>query len=159
VLGYVPMSGVADDLERLFPRFAPDGQGLVPSPQIKAMARAFDRRKASLQASGIWVGRSRTAVDSSGGPSTCRYCGYCLDGCAYGSIFNPRRYWKQLEREGVAIRRGLYALEFQEQPDGVDTVLLDLKSGRTERVRVGRLFLGLGAINSTPLVARSLRLE
>jgi hypothetical protein len=156
---FVPISSVADDLERHFPRFNGDGGGLIASRQIQGLARAFDRRKGALQQSGIWAGRSRVAVDSSGGPTTCRYCGYCLDGCAYGSIFNPRRLWKRLEAEGAVIHRNLYALEFREREGGVDTTLLDLKSGQMRVLRARRVFLGTGAINSTRIVARSLRLE
>jgi choline dehydrogenase-like flavoprotein len=125
---------------------------------MQGLARAIDLRRTSLQKNGIWAGRSRIAVDTSGGPSTCRYCGYCLDGCAYGSIFNPRLIFKQLERETVVIHRGFYALEFHEQPDGVDTVLLDENSGQTRVLRARQLLLGMGAINSTRIVARSLGL-
>ena len=107
------MSSSADDLEEVFPRFSEDGQRLIASQQIQGLAQAADRLKVSLQESGIWVGRSRVAVDSSGGPSTCRYCGHCLDGCAYGSIFNPRHLWRQLEQEGVAVHRGFYAWNFR----------------------------------------------
>jgi choline dehydrogenase-like flavoprotein len=158
VLQYLRASSVADDLEKFFPRFHDDGGGLHLSRQIQGLARAIDRRKAALQKNGIWAGRSRVAVDSSGGPSTCRYCGYCLDGCAYGSIFNPRLLCKQLEREGVVIHRGFYALEFREHPDGVETVLLEVKSGRPLVMRSRQLLLGMGTINSTRIVARSLGL-
>ena len=159
VAEYVPISSVGDDLEVFFPRAGEDGGQLIASKQTQELAKAFDRQKVSLQQSGIWVGRSRVAVDSSGGPSTCRYCGHCLDGCAYGSIFNPRRLWKQLEEKGVIIHRGLYALEFQEHQDTVHAVFVDLKSNRTHMIATRRLFLGTGAINSTRIVARSLRLE
>ena len=142
VLKYVPSSSVADELGNFFPRFSSDSRGLELSEQIQALARAVDKRKATLQKKGIWIGRSRVAVDSSGGASTCRYCGYCLDGCAYGSIFNPRLVFKRLEKEGVVIRRALYALEFREHSDGVDTVLVDLKSDQTRIIRARELLLG-----------------
>jgi hypothetical protein len=158
VLQFLRASSVSDDLEKFFPRFQEDGGGLVLSRQSQGLARALDKRKGFLQKNGIWAGRSRVAVDSSGGPSTCRYCGHCLDGCVYGSIFNPRLICKQLEREGVAIHHGFYALEFREQPDGVETVLLDVKSGQTQVVRSRHLLLGMGTINTTRIVARSLGL-
>lgn len=156
---YVPMSGAADELERQFPSFNRPGKGLTPSQQIQGLARALERRKTPLQENGVWAGRSRVAVDSTGGHSTCRYCGYCLDGCAYGSIFNPRHLWRRLEREGVLVHRGLYALEFKEQPDGVEVLVLDRKSGQPRILRTRRLYLATGAINSTRIVARSLRLQ
>ena len=158
VLQFVPISSEPDDLEQVFPRFDDRDRGLIASEQIRLLARALERRKPALRRNGIWVGRSRVAVDSAGGATTCRYCGYCLDGCAYGSIFNPRNVGKVLRRDGV-VRQGSYALEFREQADWVDVVLVDLGSGRLSSIRARRLFLGMGAINSTRIVARSLGLR
>jgi choline dehydrogenase-like flavoprotein len=98
------------------------------------------------------------AVDSSGGPTTCQYCGHCLDGCVYGSIFNPRLLWKKLEREGVTIHKGFYALEFQETASGVTLSAIDVRDGATRQWNTQRLFLGTGSIATTRLVARSLKL-
>jgi len=98
------------------------------------------------------------AVDSSGGPNTCRYCGYCLDGCAYGALFNPRLFWKNLEAEGLKIHKGFYALEFQEQSDGVVLSAIDVKDGSVRQIRAGRVFAGMGAIPTTRFIARSIKL-
>ena len=95
-------------------------------------------------------------MDSSGGSCTCRYCGYCLDGCAYGSIFNPRAAWKRFELEGVPIHKGFYALEFQETSAGVTLVAVDIRDGSVRQWHPRRLFLGTGAIGTTRLLARSL---
>jgi choline dehydrogenase-like flavoprotein len=156
VASYVPISSAEDDLEQHFPRFLGERDGLAVSPQIQALAGAIERRKHALHRCGIWSGRSRVAVDTLGGATTCRYCGACLDGCVYGALFSPRRLWTQLEEDGVPIRRGHYALEFRESPNEVETVLIDLSAGSTRVVRSRRLFVGAGAINSTRLVARSL---
>lgn len=155
---YMPMSGTVDDLEPVFPSFNRPGPGLRPSLQIQDLSRAFRLSRTALRDGGVRVGRSRVAVDSTGGPQTCRYCGHCLDGCAYGSIFNPRLLWKTLERDGVRIRRGLHALEFRERPEGVDLVVLDQKTGQSRVLQARRLYLGTGAVNSTRILARSLRL-
>jgi hypothetical protein len=159
VAEYVPISSVADDLEAFFPRSGEDGGNLIISKQTEELARLLSQQKVSLQQSGIVIGRSRVAVDSTGGSSTCRYCGRCLDGCAYGSIFNPRQLWKKLEQEGIVIHRGLYALEFKEHDNIVHAVFIDLKSNCIRVMTTRRLLLGAGAINSTRIVARSLHLE
>jgi choline dehydrogenase-like flavoprotein len=59
---------------------------------------------------------------------------------------------------GHRIHQGLYAIEFREHPNWVEVTALDLASDRLLSVRARRLFLGMGAINSTRMVARSLGL-
>jgi ferredoxin len=111
-----------------------------------------------LQRRGVAYGRARVAVDSSGGISTCRYCGKCLDGCPYGSIFNPRLHFKQLELDGITIHKGWYALEFQEGPAEVAVTAVNVHDGSLRTFHAGRLFVGMGAISSTRFLARSLKL-
>lgn len=158
VAEFVPMSSVSDDLEAAFPRFT-EAPALTLSPQGEWLRRVFAKRQVALKKNGVTVGRARTAVDATGGETSCRYCGYCLDGCPYGSIFNPRLAWKRLESQGVEIRRGLFAQEFSELVDGVDVTVQDVQSGVKQVLRTRRVLLAAGALNSTRIVARSLRLE
>ena len=97
-------------------------------------------------------------MDSTGGPAGCRYCGYCLDGCPYGSIFNPRLHWKSFERDGTKIHKGFYAIEFEEDAEGVTLSTVNVRDGSLRQLQVGRLFVGMGAIATTRLIARSIKL-
>jgi hypothetical protein len=151
---FVPSSAETDDLAGPFPLYQTGTPPLTRSEQTDNLLRALAMRRDSLQSDGITFGRSRVAVDS----STCRYCGYCLDGCAYGSIFNPRLLWKQLEREGIKIHKGFYALEFQESLSGVTLSAVDVRDGSVRQWHPRRLFLGTGTIGTTRLIARSLHL-
>lgn len=154
---FVPLSAEADGLDEAFPLHQTATQ-LARSEQADKLLRALATRREALRSEGIAVGKSRLAVDASGGPSTCRYCGHCLAGCVYGSMFNPRPLWKQFEREGVRIHKGFYALEFQEGPANVILTAIDVRDGSVRRWNTSRLFLGTGAIGTTRLLARSLGL-
>ena len=53
VLGYVPNSSEADDLDTIFPRFVEHDSRLLPSAQYQQLARALGERKSSLRRNGI----------------------------------------------------------------------------------------------------------
>ena len=155
---FVPISADLDHLEESFPLFHDKVTALTKSEQTQTLLNFLDSHEPTLRRRGIAFGRARVAVDSSGGPSTCHYCGYCLDGCPYGSIFNPRLLWKKLELEGTKIHKGFYAIEFEEEADGVILSIVNVKDGSLHKLRVKRLFVGMGAISTTRLIARSIKL-
>jgi hypothetical protein len=155
---FVPSSGEADDLQDAFPLYCDRLPRLERSEQSDRLLRTLGAKREALHKRGISFGRSRLAVDSAGGPFTCRSCGFCLDGCVYGAIFNPRRLWQKLEAEGTVIHRGYYALSFEEDPGGVTLATVDVRDDSIRRWRANRLFLGAGTIGTTRLVARSLDL-
>ncbi|MGA2370816.1 MAG: hypothetical protein ACLPPV_16045 [Candidatus Korobacteraceae bacterium] len=155
---FVPMSADLDHLQESFPFYRDKITSLTKSEQTETLLKFLTKRDSTLRSQGIAFGRARVAVDSSGGPSTCRYCGYCLDGCSYGSIFNPRLLCKKLEQEGVKIHKGLYALEFEEESDGVTLSAVDIKDGSLRKLQARRLFVGMGAISTTRLIARSIKI-
>ena len=155
---FVPISGESDRLEQTFPFYHDRITSLERSEQTTALLEFLAKRETELRSKGITSGRARVAVDSTEGPSSCRYCGYCLDGCPYGSIFNPRLLWKSFEREGTKIHRGFYAVEFEEDVDGVTLSAVNVRDGSLRTLQVGRLFAGMGAISTTRLIARSIKL-
>ena len=162
VLEYVPVSSEPDDLAKTFPLHTDTPIALRHSAQTDALLKAFEKRKSALGREGAVAGRARVAVDPSNDFAGCRYCGRCLDGCAYGSIFSPRRVWSTipgLQNEGDVTRfhRGYYALEFSEKSSHVEVTAIEVSSGVARTWRTRRLFLGLGHIGTTRMVARSLK--
>ncbi len=156
---FMPMSGESDPLEEFFPFYRENITSLKRSEQTHALLEFLGKHDQKLKGRGIISGRARVAVDSTAGHSGCRYCGRCLEGCPYGSIFNPRLLWRALERDGTKIHKGFYAVEFEEGTDGVVLSTMDVKSGSPRQFHVERLFLATGAISTTRLVARSLKLR
>ena len=157
VLRYVPLSAVPDDLRNHFPLFIDHSIPLQTSPQSAALLAALEKNRQGLSLNGLEFGRSRLAVDASQSSTGCRYCGRCLEGCPYGSIFNPRLLWKQHAETGVAIHRGYYVVEFEEQPDHVDVTTVSVTDGSLRKWKTRRLYLAAGHIATARLVARSLK--
>ena len=155
VLSYVPMSGERDGLARTFPLYSDRICTLQRSGQADTLLAALEQRKARLAGDGIEYGRARVAVDSSDAETGCRYCGMCLDGCVYGSLFTPRTHWKDLESAATPVHRGYYALAFEEHDDHTVVSAID-KAGTIRQWRTKRLFLAAGHFGTARLIARSL---
>jgi choline dehydrogenase-like flavoprotein len=156
VLKYVPISAEHDGLGRSFPLYTERATALRRSGQVEALLGAFERRSARMARDGVEFGRARVAVDSGGGDAGCRYCGMCLDGCVYGSIFSPRAPWKRLEAAGTAVHRRGYALEFKEHDDHVVVTTVGVDDGAVREWRARRVFLAAGHFATARMIARSL---
>jgi len=158
VLRTMPLSGARDGLEAEFPvyRDSIDQLAIPPSAQL-----ALDRLESSPLRSDPTVvfGRSRLAV--TGGhdsPRSCRYCGMCHSGCAYGSIDASTHHLDPLVASGrVEYRPGL-TVRTIEETSGRVTVRCVTADGRIERITGDRLFVACGPINSTRIVLESLEL-
>lgn len=157
VFDYVPLSAEDDGLANSFPLHTQNYAKLPRNGQTNKLLHAFEQRRARLEQSGVEFGRARLAV-SGHGAGACRRCGHCLEGCPYGSIFNPRLVWKQLQQEGVKIHTGQYVLEFEEFDDHVQVASMDLASGTRRFWKAKRIFLAAGHIASARMIARSMGL-
>ena len=155
---FVPISGESDHLEEFFPFYHDEITSLKKSAQTVALLDFLARREPELRSNAIIAGRARVAVDSTGGVTGCRYCGHCLDGCPYGSIFNPRLLWGSFERDGTKIHKNFYAVEFEEDAEGVTLSTVNTRDGSPTKFQVGRLFVGMGTLSTTRLVTRSIKL-
>lgn len=152
VSGFMPMSGEADDLQRLFP--AVDVQALTPLPasaQAEVLLARLKSRAAALAREGVVAGRARQAVATG-----CVRCGLCLQGCPYRLVFNAGDAVTALRgRAGFEYRGGLRAVRFGEDADGVRVAVRD-SSGTTSEIQGERLFVATGVLPTAQLVLSSL---
>ena len=144
VAKYMPLSGKRDHLESDFPIYSESLSALERSPQTNLLISALEKRRTALCSRGVQYGRARVAVDSSSGLHGCRYCGRCLDGCVYGSIFNPRLAFERFENKNIVIHKGFYALEFQENKRDVTVVAINCKDDTIRKWTARRVYLAAG---------------
>ncbi len=159
VLRDLPFSATNDALARQFPLHRHDAQPLAPSPIVQSFLRTLDRSKFLRGRNDVAYGQARIAVRAQDGPDGrgCVYCGRCLSGCVYGSIYSAEQDLQKMIRAGeVDYRSGRTVIEFSERGNEVE--VLCETSGGHERVVVNRLFVAAGALNSTRLVLESKRL-
>ena len=94
VLRYVPAAGLSSD-------------PLSLSPQADLLWRRMTEARTSLSEAGLTLTRSVLAVHTAG-PKGCRYCGGCLRGCPYGSIYSAADTLETLRgREGFTYVPGV----------------------------------------------------
>ncbi|OBF18234.1 hypothetical protein A5725_21385 [Mycobacterium kubicae] len=155
----LPFSATNDALAREFPLYRDDLQALAPSPIVQSFLRTLDRSRFLRNRNDVAYGQARVAVranDDADAPG-CVYCGRCLSGCVYGSIYSSEQDLRKMIRaEEVDYRSGRTVIEFTERGNEVE-VRCDTSGGH-ERVVVNRLFVAAGALNSTRLVLESKRL-
>jgi choline dehydrogenase-like flavoprotein len=152
VMSWLPLSAGADGLARHFPTYVNKHATLALPPQAQSLRRDL----ANVMDERIAFGQARLAVETAGA-SGCRYCGLCLSGCVYGSIFNAADDIERLARAGkVEYWPGFMALRIIERDGRVHLVVQRVKDGKNEEFEFDRIFLAAGAINSTRIILHSL---
>lgn len=153
VLSFVPCSGASDDLEQLFPVYAPRLNSLPAGNQGKALLGDAARSQAALRADGIVVGNSRLAVHG----AECRRCGMCLYGCPYELIYNAAFTLRQLRRlPNFRYEPGFVVERLREKDGSVLVEGHDLATLAPRRFEADRLLLGAGVVPSTAILLNSL---
>jgi hypothetical protein len=160
VLSDLPLSAVEDGLARDFPLFKEDPSPLRLTQQTRELARDLDRVPAQTTHRTLVYGQARLAVRAVGNgiQDGCRYCGLCLAGCVYGSIYNPADDLDGLIRSGrVEYRPGLVAIAVDEIGREVQVTMRPLASPERLVVRFDRLFIAAGPVNTTRIMLESRR--
>jgi choline dehydrogenase-like flavoprotein len=143
----LPVAGVADDLETLFPVPEMSGRaGLAPAPQAAEFLIRLRRHRDALVALGVHGGQARQAVDTS-----CHLCGLCLHGCPYGLIWKAGDALEVLHHHpDFTHRPGAVVTRISEDAGGVT---LHLEDGTT--VAGNRAYLGAGALETARILLAS----
>jgi len=152
VLGFMPSTGVRDELEELLPAYVAEERPLKPSRQIEEFLRDLRGNRAGMRRAGIHFGRSRVAVEA----EPCVYCGLCLYGCPYSLIYSSASTLKRLMAEGsVEYRPGHVVERLESTGSGVRVHARDA-GGNAVVLDAERVFVGAGVIPSAWLALNSL---
>jgi len=88
----------------------------------------------------------------------CKYCGQCMSGCVYKSIYKASDDILLLSNSGaIDYKPGCLVHEITETGDRVGVKFLDA-DGRENISEFDRVFLAAGAVNSTRIVLNSLKI-
>ncbi len=158
VLEHLPYAAAHDELEARYPILRdPDGS-LARSDIAEQMLRRFRKHRSALQAAGYSFGGARLAVRV-GRPAPefgCIYCRRCLDGCAYGHIYNAADTIAALAGSGlVDYQPGVHVEQVEDAGERVRVQATQLSDGAALRFEGRRVFLGAGALGTTVILQRS----
>ena len=160
VLRFVPLSGERDELAAKFPlHIQGEPRPLRRSVQAEMVLARLRRNAKALSERGFSFGAARLAVNGEpGSDHHCRYCGLCLHGCPYGSIYKSAQTLAELIRDGtVDYRPGMYVDKVREEDGSVRIYFHDRGApGHRSDITAARVFVACGALSSTRLILESM---
>ena len=159
----MPVAAHSDDFSNHFPLAAPTVAGIPLGPDLRALRADIEKHRARFHAARMLFGLGRVAVGVPGTDqqrNSCRLCGFCMNGCPYGLIFNSR----DVVRRGVETGKlqylgGLEVERIDNQQDGGVAVHCSRRAtGETVVLRARKVLLGAGVVPTAWIVAASLDL-
>lgn len=161
VAGRIGVGADVDDLQRFSPVTAPYQPPLPPDAHSAALLERYANRRPSLNAAGVYVGRSRVAVLSRdiGDRQGCTQLGRCLWGCPRKSLYAPGYTLQSLlGRDRFRYTPGTYVqrvvLDRQDRVTGV--VVASAQGGAPTEIAAPRVILAAGALASTAIYLETL---
>jgi hypothetical protein len=110
----------------------------------------------SLDRQGIRFEYPLLAVRAIDGETGCRYCGMCLYGCPYDSIFNAGRQLKELIANGmVTYERGVVVDRLSTTPDNVRIESRTVDGGAHRVFNAKEVFVAAGVLETARIVLNS----
>jgi len=162
VAARIGVTGAEDDLTPFLPRHA----HLLPPLRLDAhsarLLADYERVRARLNASGVFVGRTRVATLSQAfrDRPACSYSGRCLWGCPTGALYTPSRTLRECQTyEGFEYLPGLEVEHLRLGEGGRVTAIVarQLDSGDEVTFAAERVALAAGALVSTRIFLATLR--
>ncbi len=160
VLRDLPMSAEPSNHEPIFPLYRDDMDPIPLPSQCADLLARIRARSGYFEGAGLRFGRSRLAVRSTGtaGLGGCISCGLCLYGCVPQAMYSTVEEIDALKSSAdLQYLPGRIVVELKERADCVEVIWQDPQCEQ-DRGKFDAVFLGLGAVNTTRLLIRSLDL-
>ncbi|BCA94973.1 hypothetical protein TUM19329_13340 [Legionella antarctica] len=152
----VPFSAVDDGLTHHFPLHSAHYNPLKLTPGNKALLSAFKKKANALEQMNAVAGQARLLTQAAKkDTSSCKYCGYCMSGCVYDSIYKPTNDLEDLIHKNlVEYRAGIFVDSLTEKKDYV-SVHYTNKNKQQGTLNFKRVLVAAGAIGSTRIILQS----
>ncbi len=153
----IGISGADDDLAEFFGSAAGLQPPLELSYNARRVALAYRRRRKSLRAKRIYLGRPRAGVLTApkDGRPACDYSNLEF-WQAQPYVYTPSVTLRKLIDAGqIDYRPGLLVQRWSETAGGVTVVAKDVRSGETVEITGQRLLLAAGAVNTARIALQS----
>ncbi|HEU5075118.1 MAG TPA: GMC oxidoreductase [Polyangiaceae bacterium] len=148
------LSGIKDDLERIFPLYTEPGAALALSRQATTLYQRLSKHRDQLRGAGIHFGQARVAVKA--GPEGCVRCGLCMYGCPYGFVYNADQTLRALRQHpNFSYRADHLVTRTREAGDVVFVTGQRRVGGEPFEIRARRAYLATGVISTAGIVLRS----
>lgn len=155
----LPYSASADDLSLNFKILRNNPRALHLS-EAEKMVLGRLKSASILEKDRLVFGQSRLLVNAETNDKSagCKYCGLCMSGCVYKSIYKASDEILQLINSGaIDYKPGCLVLEITEIGDRVEVKFMDA-NGHENISEFNKVFIAAGAVNSTRIVLNSLKI-
>ncbi|MGH7712768.1 MAG: GMC oxidoreductase [Gemmatimonadaceae bacterium] len=160
----IGVTGERDDLERFSPMTAAYDRPLPLDAHSARLLDAYARKRARVNALGMYLGRSRVAVLTRdlGARRACSQLGRCLMGCPRESIYAPSHTLRELHGfPGFTYVAGVFVERIVLDNNGtaLGAIARPLSGGAETRFDGDRVVLAAGALATTRIYLATLQHE
>lgn len=159
VLSFMVHSGRKDALDAVLPLYDERYQELEPCRQSAALMKDLERYRKPLDSEKLIFGQSRLAVGQNPEKAGCEcfYCGLCLYGCPYGSIYSSAATIEALAGcERFDYLQGVMVERIEEKSGQIVIHAKNMADSADLAFRAERVFLAAGLLSSTRILLESL---
>jgi choline dehydrogenase-like flavoprotein len=158
----IGIGAAEDDLARFIPLDADYLPPLPLDPHSALLVGAYEGKRAALNASGFFLGRSRVATLSRdyAGRQGCGQLGRCLWGCPRDAIYSPAATLRECQAlPGFTYRSGLLVNHLDYDTAGRITAVVaePVEGGTAIRISADQYALAAGALASSKIYLESIR--
>jgi len=160
ILSWVPMASVEDDFLKNFPLYTQENPSLKPSRQAKRWLEELEKNKSLLSNVGFTFGRSRLAIAAQSNMDMvgCKYCGLCMYGCPYDSIYKTSLTLDTIKQNKNVTYVKDTIVENLKEENGKVIIKARSKTGNQSKSFIAkRVFLGSGVVPTTKIMLSSMR--
>ena len=156
ILDTLPYSACDDGLSEAFPLLSNKACPLRLSKASHSLLQDMQKKSKRIKEKAAVFGQSRLLIEArSDHKNECRYCGSCMSGCAYGSIYKASDDLNKLiEMKLVDYRPNVFVQKLIEEKSTVKIIFIN-EFGSLVSLDCSRVFLGAGVVNSARIVAES----
>jgi hypothetical protein len=151
----IPYSGYDDNLKKLFKHPSDINFKIRYPKNIIKIKKKLDL----INDKNFVSGYARYFVNA--GPknnkNSCKYCGFCMTGCAYDSIFNTKIIIKKLQLKKKIIFKKNYILKKFIKNNNKITLIFEYQR-KLKTFHFDKVFIGAGTLNTTKVIVNSLNL-
>ncbi len=152
VLSQLPYSAGEDGLSKKFPLYS---QCAAPLELAAGNKQLMDDLKAGSGSYLFGQARLLTRAHTENGLSGCQYCGQCMSGCVYDSIYKSSQTLDALLRQNkIEYKRGIFVDSLRERDGRVEVSVLEA-GANPATYTFDRVVIAAGAVNSTRIMLKS----
>jgi len=142
----LPYSSREDNINAIFPQLSENVGNLKYNYSIEKLEEKISK----INTKNFISGFSKSFLNTEG-PNGCKYCGLCMTGCVYQSIFNPKVYFeKLLKKKKINYFKNFNLIKIIKINNKIELIFSNGK-----KIQYDKVFLAAGALGSAKIILNS----